>query len=133
MTATSDERAREWVRPVMEHILKHLPKDAELVRSLTACFNMHADQAAAEERARIIERLRTHPVYGGGTFALSAIEDIEKDTKLLSYCTHESCGHMRQLDAIVDLLGMRRGTRSVLDKLRSMIRDGLLQVPEPER
>jgi hypothetical protein len=40
---------------------------------------------------------------------------------------------MRQLDAIVDLLGMRRGTRSVLDKLRSMIRDGSLRLPEPER
>ena len=33
-------------------------------------------------------------------------------------CTLENCGHMRQLDAIVDLLGMPRGTRSVLDELR---------------
>jgi hypothetical protein len=32
-------------------------------------------------------------------------------------CTLENCGHMRQLDAIVDLLGMKRGTRSVLDEL----------------
>jgi hypothetical protein len=35
-----------------------------------------------------------------------------------SPCTLENCGHMRQLDAIVDLLGMPRGTRSVLDELR---------------
>jgi len=34
-------------------------------------------------------------------------------------CTLENCGHMRQLDAIVDFLGMTRGTRSVLDELRS--------------
>jgi|GEM_PF-2301107 len=36
-----------------------------------------------------------------------------------SPCTLENCGHMRQLDAIVDLLGMPRGTRSVLDELRA--------------
>jgi hypothetical protein len=41
-------------------------------------------------------------------------------------CTLENCGHMRQLDAIVDLLGMTRGTRSVLDELRARIRDGRL-------
>ena len=34
-------------------------------------------------------------------------------------CTLDTCGHMRQLDAIVDFLGMARGTRSVLDELRS--------------
>jgi len=34
-------------------------------------------------------------------------------------CTLDNCGHMRQLDAIVDLLGMPRGTRSVLDELRA--------------
>lgn len=33
-------------------------------------------------------------------------------------CTLENCGHMRQLDAIVDLLGMHRGGISVLDELR---------------
>jgi len=32
-------------------------------------------------------------------------------------CTLDNCGHMRQLDAIVDLLGMQRGTRSVLDEV----------------
>ncbi len=36
-------------------------------------------------------------------------------------CTLENCGHMRQLDAIVDFLGMARGTRSVLDELRSRV------------
>lgn len=36
-----------------------------------------------------------------------------------SSCTLDNCGHMRQLDAIVDLLGMPRGTRSVLDELRA--------------
>ena len=36
-------------------------------------------------------------------------------------CTLENCGHMRQLDAIVDFLGMSRGTRSVLDELRSRV------------
>ena len=30
-------------------------------------------------------------------------------------CTLENCGHMRQLDAIVDFLGMARGGWSVLD------------------
>ena len=44
-------------------------------------------------------------------------------------CTLENCGHMRQLSAIVDLLGMPRGTRSVLDELRQRqewedVRDG---------
>jgi hypothetical protein len=34
-------------------------------------------------------------------------------------CTLDNCGHMRQLDAIVDLIGMTRGTRSVLDELRA--------------
>lgn len=34
-------------------------------------------------------------------------------------CTLENCGHMRQLDAIVDFLGMPRGGCSVLDWLRS--------------
>ena len=38
-------------------------------------------------------------------------------TEKRSPCTLENCGHMRQLDAIVDLLGMKRGTRSVLDEL----------------
>ena len=33
-------------------------------------------------------------------------------------CTLDNCGHMRQLDAIVDLLGMHRGGISVLDELR---------------
>ena len=44
---------------------------------------------------------------------------LERDTLLASRCTLENCGHMRQLDNIVDLLGMTRGTRSVLDALRS--------------
>jgi hypothetical protein len=39
-------------------------------------------------------------------------------------CSLENCGHMRQLDAIVDLLGMHRGTRSVLDELRARARKG---------
>lgn len=44
-------------------------------------------------------------------------------------CTLENCGHMRQLSAIVDLLGMPRGTRSVLAELRQRqewedVRDG---------
>ncbi len=34
-------------------------------------------------------------------------------------CTLANCGHMRQLDAIADLLGMPRGARSVLDELRA--------------
>ncbi len=38
-------------------------------------------------------------------------------------CSLANCGHMRQLDAIVDLLGMPRGTRSVLDELRARARD----------
>jgi hypothetical protein len=37
-------------------------------------------------------------------------------------CTLDNCGHMRQLDAIVDLLRMARGTRSVLDELHSRLR-----------
>lgn len=36
-------------------------------------------------------------------------------------CTLDNCGHMRQLDAIVDFLGMTRGTRSVLDELRTRV------------
>lgn len=40
-------------------------------------------------------------------------------TPARSPCTLDNCGHMRQLDAIVDLLGMPRGTRSVLDELRA--------------
>lgn len=39
-------------------------------------------------------------------------------------CTLDNCGHMRQLDAIVDLLGMHRGSCSVLDFLRTKARDG---------
>ena len=35
-----------------------------------------------------------------------------------SHCTLDNCGHMRQLDAIVDLLGMHRVGISVLDELR---------------
>jgi hypothetical protein len=35
------------------------------------------------------------------------------------YCTLENCGHMRQLDAIVDFLGMPRGGISVLGFLRA--------------
>jgi hypothetical protein len=35
-------------------------------------------------------------------------------------CTLDNCGHMRQLDAIVELLGMPRGGISVLDYLRKM-------------
>jgi hypothetical protein len=34
-------------------------------------------------------------------------------------CTRENCGHMRQLNAIVDFLGIPRGGASVLDWLRS--------------
>lgn len=38
-----------------------------------------------------------------------------------SPCTLENCGHMRQLEAIVDILKMSHGTRSVLDELRSRL------------
>jgi hypothetical protein len=48
-------------------------------------------------------------------------EVTERDALIASRCTLENCGHMRQLDAIVNLLGMTRGTRSVLDELRSRI------------
>lgn len=41
-------------------------------------------------------------------------------------CTLENCGHMRQLDAIVDFLGMTRGTRSVLDELQSRFKYGAI-------
>ncbi len=37
-------------------------------------------------------------------------------------CTLDNCGHMRQLDAIAEFLGMPRGTRSVLDELRARAR-----------
>ena len=40
-------------------------------------------------------------------------------------CTLENCGHMRQLDAIVDFLGMTRGACSVLDWLRSRASQGV--------
>jgi hypothetical protein len=43
-----------------------------------------------------------------------------------SPCTLDNCGHMRQLDAIVDLLGMSRGSCSVLDYLRAMAREGIV-------
>jgi hypothetical protein len=33
-------------------------------------------------------------------------------------CTLDNCGHIRQLNAIVDILGMPRGGLSVLDYLR---------------
>lgn len=36
-----------------------------------------------------------------------------------SHCTLDNCGHMRQLDAIVDLLEMHRGGVSVIDFLRA--------------
>ncbi len=45
----------------------------------------------------------------------------QAEARRLPPCTPESCGHMRQLSAIVDLLGMTRGTRSVLDELRSRL------------
>jgi hypothetical protein len=38
-----------------------------------------------------------------------------------THCTLENCGHMRQLDAIVDLLGIHRGGISVLDELRKRL------------
>jgi hypothetical protein len=41
-------------------------------------------------------------------------------------CTLENCGHMRQLDAIADFLGMTRGTRSVLDELQSRFKSGAI-------
>ena len=41
------------------------------------------------------------------------------DAKEREVCTLENCGHMRQLDAIVDFLGMPRGACSVLDWLRT--------------
>jgi len=37
-------------------------------------------------------------------------------------CTPETCGHLRQLDALVDVLGMPRGSRSVLDEVRHIVR-----------
>lgn len=45
-------------------------------------------------------------------------------------CTLDNCGHMRQLDAIVDLLGMPRGTRSVLDELRARAADEWKDAPD---
>lgn len=40
------------------------------------------------------------------------------DNRPRSPCTLDNCGHMQQLDKIVDLLKMSRGTRLVLDELR---------------
>jgi hypothetical protein len=37
-------------------------------------------------------------------------------------CSLDNCGHMRQLDKIIDFLGMPRGTRSVYDELRARAR-----------
>ena len=45
--------------------------------------------------------------------AAMALQSAER-----THCTLDNCGHMRQLDAIVDLLGMPRGGISVLDWLR---------------
>ncbi len=50
---------------------------------------------------------------------LLRIIELEDREPVRSPCTLENCGHMRQLDKTVDLLGMERGTRSVLDELRS--------------
>jgi len=52
---------------------------------------------------------------------VSLCEDILSERGILpprSPCTLDNCGHVRQLDAIVDLLGMHRGGISVLDELR---------------
>lgn len=51
-------------------------------------------------------------------------------TPVRSPCTLENCGHMRQLDTIVDLLGMKRGTRSVLDELRARAADEWKDAPD---
>lgn len=55
-------------------------------------------------------------VWNEGQAAREALLDRENDR---APCTLENCGHMRQLDAIVDLLGMPRGGVSVVDYLRA--------------
>lgn len=88
----------------------HISKLEAVCRAAQHLFN---DAASSAEKIALIESFESK-IRGRVGDAEPLIKDNAREP-----CTLDNCGHMRQLDAVVDLLGMSRGARSVLDELRA--------------
>ena len=121
------KRLREFTRFCIKY-------DAPIAWS--ACAFMAAASTALRVASPVHDRRRPIQrcdVVRETSYGEAAVKDSKMTARARSQgpCTLENCGHMRQLDAIVDFLGMARGTRSVLDELRSRVEQEIQRPSKP--